>query len=308
MGVPSVRTSAIMCTQGVKLHHHVAALLRRVKDWLHLARVLAPLGASRSARVKVAAATCLMPLMRFVPRSRQRWTRLEIVYAGRRLSWYVSDASELTALADVLCYQQYRLPSELLPETIIDLGSNVGGSILYFASCYPNARIYGIEPDPETFRKLEANVAPLENVEVRRLAVADHDGEAEFFPHPHTWASSLKPTFATAPGITVQVRTLDSLMDELGLDRVDLIKLDVEGSEHDVLQAFEGLPTRAAALIGELHGFLPEVYAATERFLEDLDSFHVTYDRSSRDHVFMAVATAGPRARVASAPDSAHEH
>jgi FkbM family methyltransferase len=245
--------------------------------------------------------------MGIVPRSGQRWTRLEIAYAGRRLSWHVSDASELIALADVLCYEQYRLPIELSPETIVDLGSNVGGSILYFASRYPAARIYGVEPDPETFRKLQANVAPLGNVKVLRLAVGDRDGEAEFFPHPRTWASSLKPTFATAPGITVQVRTLDTLLDEIGLERVDLIKLDIEGSEHDVLQAFDGLPTRAGALIGELHGFLPEIYAAMERFLAGLKGFHVTYDRESRDHLFLAVATAGPRARAASDPNSAHQ-
>ena len=63
-------------------------------------------------------------------------------------------------------------------ETIVDLGSNVGGSILYFASRYPAARIYGVELDPETCRKLQANVALLaeldditleELLEARRL-------------------------------------------------------------------------------------------------------------------------------------------
>lgn len=272
------------------LRSRFAERLRLAREYVHLARVLRPLGASRRARAMIFAATCLMPLKHRIPRFAERVVRLDIAYAGRRLPWLVSDGSELMALADVLCHEQYRLPEGLTPRTILDLGSNIGGSVLYFASHYPEARIYGVEPDPATFRKLEANVAALEKVDVLCLAVGDHDGEAEFFPNPHTWASSLKPTFATKPGIPVQVRTLDTLLDELGLDMVDLVKLDIEGSEHDVLRAFRGLPRRAGVLIGELHGFLPEIYAATERFLDELDGFDVTYDREGRDHLFLAIA------------------
>ncbi|MGZ4287562.1 MAG: FkbM family methyltransferase [Solirubrobacteraceae bacterium] len=292
----------------LKPYDRVEQRLRRGKDYLHLARLLQALGASPLGRAKIVVATCLMPLKRRVPRLSRRWIRFDIAYGGRRLAWHVSDASELIALADVLCHEQYRLPDTLAPRTIVDLGSNIGGSVLYFAGRYPTARIYGVEPDPATFAKLKANVAPLENVDVVPVAVGDCDGEAEFFPNPHTWASSLKPTFATTPGITVPVRTLDTLLDEIGLDRVDLVKLDIEGSEYDVLRAFRGLPTRAGALIGELHSFLPEVYAATERFLEGLEGFDVTYDREGRDHLFLAVAACGPRLGVVRAPDSAHEN
>jgi FkbM family methyltransferase len=291
----------------VKPYRRVAERLRSGKDCLHLARLLQALGASPMARAKIVVATCLMPLKRRVPRFAQRWIRLDIAYGGRRLGWHVSDASELIALADILCHEQYRLPNRLSPRTIVDLGSNIGGSVLYFACRYPAARIYGVEPDPTTFQKLQANVAPLENVEVLSLAVGDRDGDAEFFPNPHTWASSLKSTFATGPGITVPVRTLDTLLDEIGLDQVDLVKLDIEGSEHDVLRAFHGLPTRAGALIGEMHGFLPEVYAATERFLEGVEGFEITYDREGGDHLFLAVATAATAAAGAKAPGSADE-
>lgn len=265
--------------------------LRHIADYVRLL-TLGRLGATPWARVHIIAVTCLMPLRRLVPGSTSRWSRLDIAYGGRRLRWHVSDVTELMALADVVCHAQYRLPAWLSPETIIDLGSNVGATILYFACCYPRAQIFGIEADPATFRKLEANVAGLGNVEVRCLAVGGRDGEAEFFPHPRTWASSLQPTFATGPGIPVQVRTLDTLLDEFGLTRVDLIKLDIEGSEHDVLQAFRGLPTRAGALIGELHGFLPDVYEATKRLLDGLEGFDVTYDRGSGDHLFRAIAHA----------------
>jgi FkbM family methyltransferase len=291
----------------LKPYGRVAERLRAGKDCLHLARLLQALGASPLARAKIVVATCIMPLKGRVPGFAQRWIRLDIAYGGRRLAWHVSDASELIALAYVLCHEQYKLPNRLSPRTIVDLGSNIGGSVLYFACRYPAARIYGVEPDPATFQKLEANVIPLENVQVLPLAVGDRDGAAEFYPNPRTWGSSLKSTLATGPGITVQVRTLDTLLDEIGLDRVDLVKLDIEGSEHDVLRAFRGLRTRAGALIGEMHGSLPEVYRATERFLEGVEGFEVTYEREGGDHLFLAVATVATPAAGATAPGSADE-
>jgi hypothetical protein len=57
-----------------------------------------------------------------------------------------------------------------------------------------------------------------------------------------------------------------------------------------------------------MHGFLPEVYAATERFLEGIEGFEVTYERESRDHLFLAVATPAAPAGAAPAPGSAGEH
>src|SRR5512132_2653851 len=150
-------------------------LRRRLRHIPHYLGVLAltRLGPSPWARAHIAAVTGLIPLRRLVPRFTGRWSRLDIAYGGRRVRWHVSDVSELMALADVVCDEQYRLPDQLAPETIVDLGSNIGATILYFACRYPRARIFGIEADPATFRKLQANVDGLDNVEVRCLAVGD---------------------------------------------------------------------------------------------------------------------------------------
>src|SRR4051812_17376934 len=61
---------------------------------------------------------------------------------------------------------EYFLPPRLQPEVILDIGSNIGASILYFHQRFPAARIIGFEPHPETFAILQKNVAGLESVSV----------------------------------------------------------------------------------------------------------------------------------------------
>lgn len=119
-----------------------------------------------------------------------------------------------------------------------------------FSSRYPEAAIIGLEPDPDTFARLRTNVRGLPNVTVRQEAVASRDGEAILAPSPLSWASALRP--AGGPGIGVSTRSLDSLMAELGLDSIDVRKIDVEGDEHEVLQSFARMRD-VAAVVGEYH-------------------------------------------------------
>ncbi|HVW19133.1 MAG TPA: FkbM family methyltransferase [Solirubrobacteraceae bacterium] len=278
-----------------------AGTLRAIENYIRAAAALSRLGASPTAAAKVAIVTCLMPLKRLAPAFAARWTRLDLRYGGRIVRWHVSDGSELLCLADILCFEQYRLPAHLAPATIVDLGSNVGSSVLYFATRYPGVRIVAVEPDPATFGKLRANVGSIEGVEAICVAVGGTDGEAAFYPSPRTWESSFRPTPLSGEPISVRVVTLDTLLAELGLDRVDLVKLDVEGAEYEVLRASRALRTSVGAVIGELHPGLPETYAAMRELLADLEGFQVEYVRDARDELFRAVRADAGSARSAPA-------
>src|SRR5436309_12039173 len=61
---------------------------------------------------------------------------------------------------------EYYVPPGLKPKTIVDIGSNIGASIIYFHRQFPDARIFGFEPHPDTFRILQENVAHLPGVMV----------------------------------------------------------------------------------------------------------------------------------------------
>jgi FkbM family methyltransferase len=118
---------------------------------------------------------------------------------------------------------------------IIDCGSNIGISVLYFKILYPAARITAFEPDPAAFAKLRDNVTQnsLSDVTLHNCALSDRDGEAEFYRSDEkSLRMSLHPLRSGGERITVVARRLSSFVNE----DVDLLKVDVEGAEPALMQ------------------------------------------------------------------------
>ena len=130
----------------------------------------------------------------------------------------------------------------------IDIGANLGEWTVPLARTVGAAgRVLAAEPAPRSAAALEATLAAnaLRHAEVIRCAVSDHDGNAEFAvpivtsARTDTGTARLGPVGAGYERLNVSLRSLDSLVAERGLDRVDLIKIDVEGHERQVLDGAE---------------------------------------------------------------------
>jgi FkbM family methyltransferase len=206
--------------------------------------------------------------------------RFDLRYQGLTVPWWVAHTSDLWVLWEVLAEDEYAVDIEP-PKVVLDLGSHIGVSLLYFRRTYPQARIIGVEPDPETFRLLERNTACL-GIEVHRLAVAAHDADVPFYRASQPWASSLA---GSGESITVKARSLSTLIDELGVQQVDLLKLDIEGMEGEVLRASRDRLLDIATVVGELHGTDP---AARKAFFGLFEGFDLDVTETSHGHVTFA--------------------
>jgi FkbM family methyltransferase len=142
---------------------------------------------------------------------------------------------------------------------ILDVGANIGLHTLAWTKLAPLAPVVALEPAPDTYARLEANVAAnnLQNrVRTIRAAAGDANGEAEFFVAKDDGFSSLKDTRRVAIRERVQVRctTLDTLATELPLP-VGLLKIDVEGFERAVIAGATDLLQRdRPVLFVEIYG------------------------------------------------------
>ncbi|WP_176730486.1 FkbM family methyltransferase [Devosia insulae] len=120
----------------------------------------------------------------------------------------------------------------------VDIGANIGWFTLVAAHALAGrGQVHSFEPDPAHLAKLRANVAAnqLENVTINGCALSDRSGDA----HLHLNAvnrgdNSLLPNAERTASTLVPLRRLDDY-DQLGRARPLLIKLDVQGSEIDVL-------------------------------------------------------------------------
>jgi FkbM family methyltransferase len=154
---------------------------------------------------------------------------------------------------------EYYLPPRFKPDVILDIGSNIGASILYFHRRFPDAKIIGFEPHPETFAVLEKNVAGLPNVAVVNCGLGAANTRITVSSELINFGAfstkgRRRGQAATVANVECDIRRLDDVLRERGIDRVALIKMDCEGAEADV---FAGLSPQILDqcqwIVGELH-------------------------------------------------------
>jgi FkbM family methyltransferase len=129
--------------------------------------------------------------------------------------------------------------------TTLDIGAYVGLYSLLAGHANPRGSVVAFEPLPRAFARLRRNVLlnSLVNVACDPRAVSQGDGDADLFVPDRRFpsSSSLSLTFArtktTSPGrLRVRVASVDSIVEETGLQAVDLVKIDTESTELEVLE------------------------------------------------------------------------
>jgi len=127
--------------------------------------------------------------------------------------------------------------------TFIDIGAHVGIYTLYayrlLSKKHKEFRVVAVEPNPQSYNVLERKVGRMPYVELIKEAVYVQDGEEKLWLGG---SSSLNPTkhhveggFISGETINVKAVRLDSLFRRLGLEKVSLVKIDVEGAEYTIL-------------------------------------------------------------------------
>lgn len=184
--------------------------------------------------------------------------------------------ADIRSFTEVFVRRIYEWPDGFRPtssefRTIIDAGANVGFSVLWFAARSPGARIVALEADRENFNMLQRNTAHLTNVDCHHRALWNEvttldltPGDTDSIQVGH--ADSDKPA-AKSSG-KVDAVDMMTLMNELGVDRVDLLKIDIEGAEYEVFSDSAPWIDRIDTIAGELHGrFRPGVSAVVDQAL-----------------------------------------
>lgn len=135
--------------------------------------------------------------------------------------------------------------------TFIDCGANVGYfSVQAGGLVGRDGNVIAIEANPVTYELLERNLKKNEFGIPIHCALSSRPGEVELFvPSDGDVYSSLRAdglvrNSVSYESIRVQSRTLDEVVESLGLERVDVIKIDVEGAELDVLYSAMNLLNR----------------------------------------------------------------
>jgi FkbM family methyltransferase len=174
-------------------------------------------------------------------------------------------------------YRNLRHLPRLEYRSVIDAGANRGSFTDAFLQLHRPERLVLVEAIPELAEKLRARYAGKPGIAVVSAALSDRNGEAQFEINRSEASSSLLPIdprnsawfsrdLRVARKVQVPTMTLPALMEEQGLQTVDLLKLDLQGAERLVLTGGEAVLDRVRVIYTEV--FFEQLYAGAWLFWE----------------------------------------
>lgn len=186
---------------------------------------------------------------------------------------------------------------------IIDVGANIGLHTIFFSQTAKNGKVFAIEPSKTTFLNLINNVSSNKNVLPLNLALSNVTQWLNFFESSDNAYSGLKDTQRKPVEQTYEVfaTTVDRLSACFALPSIDFVKIDVEGTEMDVLEGMQETIDRFHPVImceifkGENSNLFPEAtiefllkkgYRANNIIGNDLVAFQ-DYDEANYSFLFL---------------------
>ena len=195
----------------------------------------------------------------------------------------VSVFSHHDLITFVECFgkMDYAAPEDV--SLVVDFGSNIGISALYFLTRNPNVKVYLFEPVPRNVERLKKNLKGFEaRYEIKEWAIGTKEGRANFASEKTgryggliKGGPSYLSRYPSEMRVEVEVRSANKVLKEIlsRHDSVDILKIDVEGVEVEILSQFEtDILDRInriyveVATDQEVPGFLSERYGDVIRY------------------------------------------
>lgn len=149
--------------------------------------------------------------------------------------------SDAFIISEVFEHRYYDFPLPFSPATILDLGANAGFTSLFFARKYPLAEIACVEPVPTNVALLRENLELNSiNADIFPVAAAVEDGFIKMVmaekDYGHKVAGISYGKEITGRTIDVEALSIQTILKKLGWDRINLLKIDIEGYEGVLLK------------------------------------------------------------------------
>lgn len=148
-----------------------------------------------------------------------------------------------------------RYISRFLPSNpiVVEAGAHDGEDTYQMSMIWPRGQIHAFEPDPRTYIELVQNLLKCKNVHTYSIALGSYDGVADFYlskPTSEFGVAGQSSLFPDNPDtwpwpwvemekepISVPIAKLDSWAEKQGIEKIDFLWIDMQGSEYQMLKA-----------------------------------------------------------------------
>jgi FkbM family methyltransferase len=211
--------------------------------------------------------------LRVLPRLPTRDLERSLEIRGGPQIIYRRNRGDLQSIREVFMDRVYRLPEHLRPQTLVDLGGNIGLSTLWFTHQYPSiTKAVVVEPFAPNAALITRNLATNNVVaEVITAAAAPWSGTASFVASD---SSNMGHLGDGAGSTTVPTITLGEILAKTN-GSIDILKIDIEGGEHALLTGDDVSWLGAVGcIIAEFHPPFSDYQRLTEIIIEHGFSYH----------------------------------
>lgn len=137
------------------------------------------------------------------------------------------------------------------PLFIVDAGAHIGLSSVFFASKYPESTVVAIEPEPSNFDILRKNAEKFKNIKIIQAGLWSRKTTLRIEnTNAATWSFKV---IEDQSGKGIQAIGVRDVMSQFNMDRIDVLKIDIEGSEVEVLSSSGSWIDSIRTMIIELH-------------------------------------------------------
>ncbi len=178
---------------------------------------------------------------------------------GKNIIWYENSDEFYELKKEIFGENCYYIELDVEEPIIADLGAHIGMSTIYFKMLFPQAKMVAFEPIPENFALLKKNIEDnqIEGVELVQAVIAPKSGNLRI-QEPigeGAWKSGAGIIPKGWKGIqeNKEIRVEAVGIRELLVEKIDLVKMDIEGMEYEVIRNAKELLRNAKNWIIEVH-------------------------------------------------------
>lgn len=199
----------------------------------------------------------------------------QISFNQKNIKFNLRDEVDISIFNEIFKFKEYRQTEMIIKEAkeaIIDVGAHAGFFSLYAAALNQAVKIYALEPEPDNFLALGQNIKlnpEFNKIKLFNAALGSKTGQEKLYlsadSHNH---SLLKGMNKIDREIIVPTTTLGDFCSSQNISRISLLKMDIEGGEHDIIEKFSELEfSLIDHLFLEVHETAIDFYQSLEKIL-----------------------------------------
>lgn len=141
--------------------------------------------------------------------------------------------------SQIFIYKELDFDLPQAPETILDCGANIGLATLYFKFKYPTAKIISVEPEQSNFDLLKQNTRRYNDIHLIKKGIWRSTGELFLIDNGEGHASFRVSETGLEKNVIARIEAvaIKDILKDYNLPTLDLLKMDIEGSEYFCFEA-----------------------------------------------------------------------